>query len=394
MAKGRIAAALILSLLLGIAVVRQAFVQAYAETQPARASMAYPSHPDLILKQGLIRVGEAAATGKPVDRAMIEPLIQASTKAPLAPEPFLVRGVEARLGGNEELAGRAFLEAVTRNPRSVAARYFLADHYVLTNQTREGLGEISALVRLLPQSLPKIAPYLATYATRPEAAAEVKAMIRRQPQLESVLLSELASKPANADLLLYLWSGRSGPEATGWQGRLVNALVEAGQYDQAKKAWSRFTGIATKPDQLFDPQFASRALPPFGWTLVSGASGVAEPEGNGRLHVIYYGRDDLTLASQHLILRPGRYRLSMRVDGATAEARSLEWKLACLPSAREIVAIGLDRAAKVGGIAASFEVPASGCSALRLDLTGTALEFPEQVDLTVGRIVLEPELPR
>lgn len=393
MAKGRVAAALLLSLLLGFLIVRQALVQAYAKEDPNRAALLYPGHPDIVLEMGLAAVGEAAAAGRNVERSLTDPLIASTAKAPLAPEPFLVRGVAARLAGDEALAGEAFRAAMIRNPRSVATRYFLADHYVATNQAREGLAEISALARLVPQSVPRLVPYLAIYAAQPAAAPQVKAMIRREPQLESALLNELAGKPENAELLLYLWSGRSGAEASGWQSRMVNGLVEAGRYDQAKKAWSRFTRLPSKPDELFDPQFEARTLPPFGWNLVSGPSGVAEPDGSGRLHVLYYGRDNLTLASQQLTLPPGRYSLSMRVDGAQPTSRSLAWTVTCLPLAGQIASISLDRAANGQNISIAFDVPAT-CPAQRLDLVATALEFPEKAEVTVSRLRLERESPR
>ena len=97
-------------------------------------------------------------------------MLSASAKAPLAPEPFLVRGVQAQLSGEQQLALRSFLAARQRNPRGIAARYFLADHYLKVGETGPGLNEISALARLVPQSLPTVAPYLAAYAKTPSAA--------------------------------------------------------------------------------------------------------------------------------------------------------------------------------------------------------------------------------
>ena len=183
----------------------------------------WSSHPSVILATGLDEVGRTAATGKPVDKVLVEGLLAVAVKAPLAPEPFLVRGVEAQLVGNEALAARAFLEARHRDPRSVAARYFLADHYLRTGETRQGLSEISALTGLVPQSLDGIAPYLAAYARSPGGAPEVKAMLGGHPELEPLLLNVLAADPGNNKLTLYLWSGHDGEIARGWQEQIGRA---------------------------------------------------------------------------------------------------------------------------------------------------------------------------
>ena len=267
------------ALLLAFLVIRVAFVQAYGASDPGRAARIWPGHPTVILEAGLAQVGEMAAASRPVDPALLGRLRYASAKAPLAPEPFLVRGVEAQLAGDGDVALRAFSTARDRNPRTIAARYFLADHYLKAGQARRGLAEISVLARLVPQSLPNVAPFLAAYARSPGAESDVKAMLRTHPPLEPALLNVLAADSANLDLILNLWSGRSGEESAPWQRRLLTQLVESGRFGEARQAWARFTGISADPNRLFDPGFSKDALPPFGWTLVSGAGGVAGRRG-------------------------------------------------------------------------------------------------------------------
>lgn len=376
------------AILLALFVVRVASIQAFATRDVGKAAAIWPGHPTVVLESGLAEVGEAAAAGRPVDKELIDRLVSASAKAPLAQEPFLVRGVEAQLAGNQLLALRSFLAARQRNPRVVAARYFLADLYLKTGRMGPGLAEISALARLVPQSLPKVAPYLAAYAKAPSAAPQVKAMLATHPQLELALLNELAGEASNANLVIHLWSGRGGEDSKPWQTRLLNSLVEAGRFNEARVIWARFTGISADQDRLFDPEFAAQALSPFGWMLASGPSGIAEPQGGGRLHALYYGRDDLVLASQLLTLPPGRYRLSMDVKAGSPLSKSLSWTVRCLPQSSLVATIRLDRS---GGVFVPFAVPAGGCPAQRLELAGEAPDFPEQVEVTVGRLRLERE---
>ncbi len=382
-----------LALLAAVLVIRMAFVAAYLPRQPAKAAAIWPGHPEVILTTGLQEVGRQAAAGHSVDRALIGELLSAATKSPLAPEPYLVRGVQAQLAGNQPLATRAFLEARRLDPRSVAARYFLADHFLRAGQSQQGLAEISALVRLVPQSLDSIAPYLAAYARAPGGAPEVKAMLRNHPQLEPLLFNRLAADASNEPLLLFLWSGRSGDKDRAWQARLLNALIDAGRYAQAQKAWARFSPNSQRQPALIDPKFDPRELPPFGWTFAAGPAGVAEPEEAGRLHVIYYGRDNVVLAKQLLMAKPGAYRLSMRVSNVSSVPAALSWTVRCLPSSSEIANVGV-AGANNGELAARFNVPSDGCVAQQLELTGTAPELADQVDLTFSHLRLVGEALR
>ena len=379
------------ALLAGFFVVRVAFVEAFAAKNPTTAAAVWAGHPAVLLESGLAQVGDMAAAGRPVDQSLVDRLISASAKAPLAPEPFLVRGVDAQVSGNHAVALQSYLAARERNPRAVAPRYFLADLYLKAGRTEPGLAEISALARLVPQSLPNVAKYLAAYARTPGAAPQVKKMLETHPQLELALLNELASDAASARLILYLWSGRGGEEARPWQGRLLEQLVATGRFNEARTAWARFTNISAEQDALFDAEFAAQALPPFGWMLASGASGIAEPQGGGRLHLVYYGRDDLILASQLMTLPPGRYRLSMNVSASSPAAKSLSATIRCLPSTSPLASLPLHRR---GAVTASFNVADRGCPAQRLEISGDAPEFPEQAELTVGRLRLERDIVR
>lgn len=383
----RAIAVAILALMLAGLVVREVFVDSYAEPRPAKAALVWPGHPSVILASGLAEVGTAAASAQPVNPATIRRMLAAAAKAPLAPEPFLVRGVEAQVAGDETLAFRAFREARSRDPRSIAARYFLADHYLKTGQAPQGLTELSALTRLVPQSLEGIAPHLADFARAPDGAANVRVLLKDQPQLEPLLLNQLAADPNDTALALSLWSGRHTEQDRAWQERLVNTLVTAGRFQEARSAWTRFDPRAKRAGELVDPQFEGRALPPFGWTLTSGAAGVAEPEAGGRLNILYYGRDNLVLASQLLLLKPGPYRMSMRVSSVSPSAKSLAWTVRCLPLARDLAAIDFG-SAKGGTLTATFTIPPQGCEAQRLELSGTAPDVPEQADLSIAELRL------
>lgn len=264
------------------------------------------------------------------------------------------------------------------------AGYFLADHYLRTGQVAAGLAEISALTGLVPRSVGQVAPYLAAYARSPGGAEQVKALIRRNPTLEPVLLSALSADAGDADLALSLWSGRGDAGARRWQERMLNTLVRAGRFGEARDAWVRFTHSPVGSSELVDSQFRPDGLPPFAWAFASGRGGVAEPQGEGRLHAIFYGRDQAVLASQLLMLEPGRYRLTMRISGASPSADSLSWSIRCVPSP----VVAEKNAGRSGALALDFTVPI-GCAAQNLELNGRPTDIPEQAELTISELRLE-----
>src|SRR5690242_18370092 len=92
------------ALLVAAQVVRNAAVAALADTSPAEAFRAWPSHPAAELAIGMTEIGTAAHEQKPVGTATFAMIDYAAAKAPLAPEPFLVRGVQASLEGKSALA--------------------------------------------------------------------------------------------------------------------------------------------------------------------------------------------------------------------------------------------------------------------------------------------------
>lgn len=245
MRKIRALLAVVLAFAAALLVVRSGFVAAYGETQPVRAAAVWPDHPLVQLKIGLEEIGIASARGQAATPAQVDRLRRASLLAPLRPEPFLVHGVAAGLAGNQAVAGRAFAAAIRRNPRSIPAHYFMADHYLRAGNSERGLAEITTLARLVPSTRGDVSTMLGTYAKSSGAAPRVKAMLRNHPELEPVILSKLATDPANAELVLYLSNGDVGERSqiAHWQATMVGSLVEAGNYEQAHRLWRRLAKV-------------------------------------------------------------------------------------------------------------------------------------------------------
>ncbi len=379
--------AILVALLLAVPVVRNAGVAAFADRSPGAAAKFWPKHPAAEISLGLTEIGRAARARKPVPTTVFSMINDAAAKAPLAPEPFLVRGVQAAVEGKTVAAIASFEQAELRDPRSLAARYFLADAYFRAGDTRNGLREILALSRLAPHGVDTLAPYVSLYARNRATWPQLRELFRSDANLEDASLSKLATDAGNAETVLALADWGHVVPGTAWLPTLVNSLVARGQYERARSLWARQWKVDPQPGQaVFNPGFSnSKAATPFNWELVSSSLGLAEGQPGGRLHIIFYGQEDGMLARQLLVLQPGIYALSMRVAGAPARAQSLHWSVRCDKTDKPLAAVGLDT---IGRRPLTFTVP-PGCPAQWLELSGVSRDIAQQIDATIDSLQLK-----
>lgn len=381
----RPAAVAVLVLLLAAQVVRSALVGLPYERRPAAALALWPSNPTILAEQSMVDIGTAAGRGQAVPASTLAAVDLVARRAPLAPDPFLIRGAIAQSEGRAADAERLFIAARARDPRSRAARYFLADRYFRQDRVADGLIEMAALTRLEPKAAAPFVPALAAYAATPGAIAHLKTLFRRLPQVESPVLLALADDANNAGLVLALASPGAGPPPE-WHGRLIMRLVEKGDYARAHSIWRRLSGVRTRGG-LFNPAFADLpAAPPFNWSYPTTADGVAEPGEGGRLEILYYGRARAVLASQLLVLPAGGYRLAMQLPGRP-QGDGLEWAVRCAGSEADLLRLRLSGEAALG----RFSVPAAACAAQWLELRGLPGDFPRTVEATIAGLRLEAE---
>ena len=387
MARAFVVAVLALSLL--ALIIRNAAALAFSESNPERAAAIWPGHPAVEVTRGLVAIATAARERAPVDPVVLQSMYDSSRKNPLAPEPFLVRGVQAQVSGNAVLARQAFAAAKRRDPRSLQARYFLAEDDLRRGDVANGLAEIVVLARLAPYGAGSLAPYLAAYALDRSTWPQLRSLFRSNPELATATLTALASNPAHADAVLALAEGPQRNAQSPWVPTLLSKLVEAGEFQKARAVWAVVSRIRVDAQPLiFDPDFSrSDAPPPFNWALTSSTVGLAERRPGGGLHVIYYGQEDGALASQLLILPPGAYRLTMRTSVDPTAAQSLQWKLLCASSNTEIAAAPFTAVAKQG---MAITVGAT-CPAQQLQLFGISSDMPRQVEVTIGQLNLARE---
>lgn len=376
-----------IALLLAVQVIRNAAVHALATLHPAMAARFWAGHPAVEISLGLAKIGRAAGERRAIDPSIFAMIDDAATKAPLAPEPFLVRGVQARTAGDDELAGRAFVAAQRRDPRSIPTAYFLAEYYLGNGQALEGLEQTALLARLAPGGNRAVVPFIAVYARDPSNWPQIRALFRSQSGLEDAVLLELASDPRNAAAILALAEPRHRKPESKWLATLVSSLVASGQYARAHAIWSSILPVGgDSGDLLYDADFSqAQSPPPFNWILAESGIGLAERQPGGRLHVLFYGNQDGALASELLLLAPGAYQLRMRIAGPPVRPQLLRWSIRCDKSPEIIESVGIDQLASHGWI---FEIP-SNCPAQWLELSGHSGEVAQESEATIADLDLK-----
>jgi hypothetical protein len=379
-----------LALLLAVQVVRNAAVDALARLYPASAARIWPEHPAVEISLGLTEIGRAARQRRAVDPSIFALMNDAAAKAPLAPEPFLVRGVRAQMSGDDVHARRAFVAAQRRDPRSLPAAYFLAGYYLQHRKPFDGLLQTAVLGKLSPGGTGIVAPFVATYAQNPSNWPEIRSLFRSQPDLEAGVLAALATDGSNADAILAIADVAHRKPDSAWLQILLTSLVASGDYNRARAVWSSIGGGHPDRGFVFDPQFSTPGPPPpFNWALGTSGAGLAERQGGGRLHTIFYGNEDGVLASQLILLPEGRYILQMQLEGVSSHADSLRWSIRCDKVAVPIADIRVDIAAKHGWM---FQIPAD-CPAQWLELSGRAGDFTQQAQATITGLSIKRVRP-
>ncbi len=389
MIKERALIVLPVAALLAVGAVRAMIFEAPADHPLRVLAVPFPSYPAAATDRAMAAIGAAAARGEGMPSAAQADLAWVAAKAPLAPDPFLVEGTAAQMAGAATRAEDLFRAARVRDPRSQGARYFLAERYFTTGRILPGLIEMGALARLSEQASQPLVPALVAYARTPGAVTQLRRYFAIAPSVRDQTLSLLAGDARNAPLVLALMpTAKSVSKDSDWPRRLVQSMVVAQDYAGAEAMWTRLAGVGNR-GLLYNPGFRDLpGPPPFNWSYGSSGAGVAAPASEGGLDVIYYGREEITLASQMLRLSPGRYRLAMRIDALSA-AGGLGWTVNCYPGPSAAMQLPLETSAN-GTVAGVVTIPATGCAAQSIELRGRPGDTAETVQLRIFDLSLAP----
>jgi hypothetical protein len=298
-------------------------------------------------------------------------------------DPFLIEGMTGLFRRQDARAEAMLSEALARNPRSRLARLFALEVRLRRGQAAGAARDMAILTRLMPDAQQVFVPELARMARDPRTSRALRQALRTDRRLHGLVLHHLAQQGANLDLILRIAGDLPGatpdPEIADWRATLMNALAAKGDITRAYLLWRNFTGAEGEPGGVYDGDFQGRpGLPPFNWRLASSEMGAAERARRGGLEVQYYGRTAGELASQLLMLQPGRYRIGFHAEGdLNSPQHRLIWRLQCHRGNRTIMELPLANITYAGRtVVADFTVPAN-CQGQWLRLVGEPTEFPK-----------------
>lgn len=375
-------------------VVKIGAADALADTRPGVAATVAPNNPRVRIS---LAMAYFEAQGGRVPDQFRSAALDAVKQAPLADEPFLLAAVDALARGDNARGDRLLEEARRRNPRLRLARLLLLDRYLREGRIPEAVVEIKALDNLVEGAGKALTMALAQMTQDPKTAPQMLPLLRRLPALQEPVLEGLVTSGASESAVLNVagaaaHSGGSEP----WKAALLSRMVSKGDVTGAWSLWKSFTGFqeGAGGKGVYDPTFAGLAgPPPFNWKLTTEGIGVAERSHKHSLQVDYYGRDNGDLATQLLLLRPGRYRLSVKASGdAAGEGSRLVWTVACAGNDNGLLQLpltGVTPAAK--GFEGVFTIPATGCATQWLKLTGVSGDVATNQSATITNVSIEPE---
>lgn len=282
----------------------------------------------------------------------------------------------------------------------------LIDDAVRRRDDNEAMRRIDSLLRRKPALEPLLLPLLHRAAENENGRKALLARLAAMPPWRASFFQRLEYLPPRSvdahERVLAEVMERDGPHPGEELIAHVEKLADRGDYARARKAWITLSRV---PESLvLDPDFTRfpvarpfRRASPFEWTArrVPGTA-LARPEGSFAqgLRVDADRSTFGTIVSQHIVLPPARYDLTVSTRSTQAlESGALRWNLTCLPSGRPIGASGKPVAA---GWHEEVAVPRSACTAQLLSLEVRRTDDPaptravfERIDITPATVMKE-----
>lgn len=289
---------------------------------------------------------------------------------------------------------RALMELALRSDgRAARPRLWLIDYAIAHRDYSAAVAHLDRLITTNPQLAQSATVAMTAIVRDPASRAPLAQMLSTNPAWRVNFLDQLNQQGLSSDAIFGLTARDSAQEAAiSEQSSLLLSLVKNHEYERAYLAWINFLPQAQlkQVGTIYDPQFVKIPGPlPFNWQLNSGADGSAEFSPPHGLTVAYLGAVQTTMAMQTLLLSPGHYMLSIVASGNDTY-NQLNWTLTCTDSNSQVADMqltGLKDAAQ--RYRTAFQVPASGCGAQRLALTGSPGEFPRTANAAILALQIE-----
>lgn len=331
---------------------------------------------------------------KPADLAARALLV-----SPLDTKALRILGIVADREHREPQANALMTIAASHTQRDPIPHLWLFHRDVLGGDWTQAMYEADTLMR---KPLPgyDIRAIVVAAAENPTARQALAERMRYGPPWSNSVVAQLALRnPAAAFELLLRLSQTGSPPTDAQVGTLMKQMMSDGAVLNAYLAWTAFlpTSALQRLGDVYDPEFEGLpGAPPFNWKLAARDSFGAElapgPDGTGNaLYVHNSSQRKVVLAEQVLLLPPGRYSLVARMYlEESGRAGELTWSLGCYGGDPLAQVAASDDGLVWREAASEVVVPANGCDAQRLVLTGEPGErLGEELRAWIDRVAVQ-----
>lgn len=336
--------------------------------------------PDLALR---LRPGDAAALTLQADLALagaqptaedLAAVRRLATRA-LRSEPLTAPALRQlaliEIGAGHDSGAVSALNLAHRvTRRELGTQFVLISMRVASGDIPHALGYVDEALTANPSAADLLFPVIrADLADAPFRAALAPYVRADRPWMPKLLRYVLDGGSDTSRLVAALILDAGGLPVTrgyvGFNGAVLNALVQAADFDRARRYVALVTRARSGKPGMAGGVDDPAEFGPFAWHYANTADYDARPLPDGAVAGRMAPGHAGSVAVRLLLLSPGRYRA---VVPATADAAGSMWQLSCLPNNTVV------RWSQ--GASASFDVP-SDCPAQELDLVVHGADFEE-----------------
>lgn len=346
---------------------------------------------ETLAEQELVAGLRARRTGPAKARAQA-----AITRDAMSAGAFRVLALAAELEGRTRRADLLLRQADRLSRRDLPTRLVLIERAVGRNDIPESLHHYDIALRTSGRSFEILAPTLASaIANAPIADALVPLFRANPPWLGQFL--EYAIPNSNAPVALARLMIRTRDQAAVRDRSVVLQMLERLTRESRYRAARQFLAAMVPgrgTDRLLqDGGFAAGTrdgYAPFDWVYNAsdGAAAEARP-GEGLLY--FAGPEqNVVVASQLLVLGPGRYRLAATgTNNAANAAAGPVWLLRCAGEQTSLAALEFPAGGQPRTASSPFTVPNAGCDGQWLELRLRTGEGGTGIEGRINRIAIE-----
>lgn len=334
-----------------------------------------------------------ALAGIGVGKVVIDPKVARSalSSAPLSSDPFTaLAAIDFNANPRGSRADAVLLaEAVSRNPRSRAARILSLRMMAANGDLKGAFDQLAVFNRLNPGLVDTIMEAITVRVQSPRQVDEAIDAIGPHSELYLPFVSHLNGKKKPPAVTLRLAERLPAKIVAIPQVRaaVVNQLVDADQISVARNLWQQ--GIRSNTSGfVHSPNFMdTKVPPPFNWKLVADTTGAAERAAGGGVSVIYYDRQPGYIVSQLITLPPGGFRVFADFEVTSGQSNNVRLRLACQESGQTLGEAALTQTKPgLNRIGFGAVVPLADCTGQILSIVGVASDERGETQIIIRRV--------